>query len=316
MSGGKKKLNEQLAKLQRGGSQTIMSGIQGANVIAQQSLKAGKEQLKRTIRIVKMRLPRRNNAQAKDLPKAEMDLAKEPPEEALNSILRGMWNTDCDDLPMYKDLPRLVRRVKVKGAASSSIFDAQSEGLPPGNVATAQLIVMLLKKASEVLETDETTDSIHKSLDELLTKVTEDTELHDFTEQVCAAAGKDSKTMRIIKCIHQNVVLQATWKLKTTVTQDFMTKDVKGAEGWQILITLAEYNQIKHIRREQSIDMDGDSKNHWEFSWEVSMTFDKEMRSMTDTRLSVTELALNDEIDSKLESKVRERFADGEIIIM
>ena len=280
-----------LANLPKGGSQTFRTGLQGANVMAQQSLKAGKEQIKRAVKVVKTHLPRRNNAQAKDLPKAELDLEKKPPEESLESILRNMWTADCDSSPLYKDLPRLVRRVKVQGPNAASIFDAQSQGLPPGNAPTAQLIILLVKALAQELEDDEQTDRVMKESDDLLASVTEETELQDFTEKVCAAIGKESKTVKILKCIHQNVVLQATWKLKMTVTQEFMTKDVKGAEGWQILITLAEYNQVKHIRREQSIDINGDSKNHWEFSWEISQTFDKELTSLTDTRLSVTEVS-------------------------
>ena len=293
MSSRQAKINlNKLAQLKSGGSQTLSNRIQGANVMAQQSLKAGKEHLKRAVKVVKMHLPRRNNAHAKDTLKTELDLQKNPPEESLESILRSMWTSDCDDLPLYKDLPRLVRRVRVRGVNKTPIFNAKSEAKPPGNVPTAELMAMLVKKISEVLESDEKRDSVHKATDELLAGVTEETELTDFAETLCSQVGKDSKTVKVLKCIHQNVVLQATWKLKMTVTSEFMTKDVKGDEGWQILITLAEFAQVKHIRREQSIDFNGDSKNHWEFSWEVSMTFDKELDVLTDTRLSVTEVSL------------------------
>lgn len=69
-----------------------------------------------------------------------------------------------------------------------------------------------------------------------------------------------------------------------------MTKDIKSEDGWQVLITLADFIQVKHARREQSIDERGDVKNHWEFDWDVTMTFDNEMSELNDSRLTITKV--------------------------
>jgi hypothetical protein len=44
--------------------------------------------------------------------------------------------------------------------------------------------------------------------------------------------GKDSKTARIFKAIHQGIVHCCTYQLKAKVTSDILTGDVRGPEGW------------------------------------------------------------------------------------
>ena len=45
--------------------------------------------------------------------------------------------------------------------------------------------------------------------------------------------GADSKTARVLKAIHQNIIFTAVFQLKSKVPMTTMTRDVRTREGWR-----------------------------------------------------------------------------------
>ena len=252
-----------------------------------------KDGIYRAVQVVRKRFPKRRKSLAPGAATESLTVRrglKSKQNQDLFSILRDMWSENCHNLPVNTDVPRLIRRVTMIGRDREILFSAKAENVGKGNIPTATLIVLMVKKLAEILESDEKADSIAQESDRLFEKVTEQMDLQDWMKDLLNAVGTDSKTVKVVKCINQNVVLQGVWKLKVGVTKNFMTRDVKTEDGWQIIITLADYIQVKHARREQSVDLHGDTNNHWEFDWDISMTFDGEMKELSDSRLTITKV--------------------------
>lgn len=72
---------------------------------------------------------------------------------------------------------------------------------------------------------------------------------------------------------------------------------------------------MSHTRREQSIDIGGDVKNHWEFEWELRLNLDAQCNEMKQAQLRVTDLFLSETIDAKLEAEIKHDLRVGENII-
>ena len=50
-----------------------------------------------------------------------------------------------------------------------------------------------------------------------------------------------------MKCLHQDYVLIGTTEFKLNFMKHHMMKDVRTDDGWQIMITLADYIQVVHV---------------------------------------------------------------------
>jgi len=106
--------------------------------------------------------------------------------------------------------------------------------------------------------------------------------------------GDSSVIVRALKLINQGVVLYALEKLQESFPSgsDIMTKDVRGPSGWLIHIDIFESFRIRHVRREQSLDLWGDSTNHFEYEFEISATLDKRITTVHATWLRINEVHL------------------------
>lgn len=187
---------------------------------------------------------------------------------------------------------------------------------------TAASVVKLVKLLAKRIETEERVEKVAEICEEKLADVDEKTDLIRFNRELFEAIGADSKILRVLRCVHQSLVLKPYGILRTQVIKDKLTKDVRSENGWQIIITVASegFIQVVHLRKEQSIDMPTlnqkeKEKNHWEFDWEVCMTFDKDMEDMTQSRLSITNLTLSEGMDPDLEKELRDMMQNGDLIV-
>ncbi|GBG28816.1 Hypothetical Protein FCC1311_050372 [Hondaea fermentalgiana] len=312
-------------------------------------------------------------------------------EAVIYDSMNEMWQDDVFNLPVCKDLPRLVRRVCVldhndeilylaPGASnpasthlamkpavdasesidgeevipdsadsafgapedsSTSGVDAETEARRnsrlarwslrrkkdgrssikanelSSNASVVRLIVDLIVVLLAYLEPDEDVQAaVIEEVREIQASVTEASDLQLVVRQIIEAVGVDSKVTKVLKCIHQNVVLQSTVAIKEKLTMQFPTKDVRSSDGWRITITLSKgFAQVRHTRREQSIDSFGNIENHWEFEWELRMTFDQQMQNMTAAQLRVTRLMLSETMDVGLAARLKATLVDGLIVM-
>jgi hypothetical protein len=64
-------------------------------------------------------------------------------------------------------------------------------------------------------------------------------------QDVVEAVGTDSKVIRALKLVQQNLVLYCISILKSTVCSGMLTKDVRTPNGWRILVMVGENVQVR-----------------------------------------------------------------------
>eukprot|EP00028_Trichosphaerium_sp_Am-I-7-wt_P004770 CAMPEP_0168522598 /NCGR_PEP_ID=MMETSP0405-20121227/9441_1 /TAXON_ID=498012 /ORGANISM="Trichosphaerium sp, Strain Am-I-7 wt" /LENGTH=498 /DNA_ID=CAMNT_0008544227 /DNA_START=40 /DNA_END=1536 /DNA_ORIENTATION=+ len=164
------------------------------------------------------------------------------------------------------------------------------------------------------LETQERYNKIRDEFDRVISEGY-DGDLQLIVEQLFKnAIGTDSKTARVFKSIHQNIIFACAYQIKSTVTTGFMTGDVRGPEGWQIAVLFAsDVISISHRRREKSLGTK-DSDSFW-FEWVLHMTFDCEMKDLQGTALKIIDLQFDGNPDVRFKEKITNAFCGGDLLI-
>lgn len=68
------------------------------------------------------------------------------------------------------------------------------------------------------------------------------------------------------------------------------------------------------MRREQSVDMWGDTKDHFEFEFEARATFDSEMQDLRAATLRIIALELADSMDPARKIELRQQLI-GDLLV-
>lgn len=243
-------------------------------------------------------------------------LTTEP--EILPAML-SMWKErSIFDLPVSKDLPRLVRRIVVFDENDDILYDSptatmdEDTSLKRSIELTKELILTLIDN----LEGKTRAEELRPKLESIVETASEKSDGEELVKEMIELLGteEESCTVRALKTVHQDIVGHCTFQLKQHITSRFMTKDVRTPEGWRITLRITpDQFQISHIRREQSIDQGGDKTNHWEFEWELRLLFDSKVVDMRVAQLRVTDLFLSQTIDPQLEEDIKHDLLGGEI---
>jgi len=196
----------------------------------------------------------------------------------------------------------------VNSEASSS----GSSGAPPVSKIWKQIHKAIVGVASNV-ETEEQVEEIREGLAQYRTYEGElELAMNDLFEKV---VGEDSKTARVFKAIHQNILFVGCYELKTKITMNTMTKDVRGPEGWRILISFTkETCSVTHYKREESLATAPPTDRFW-FEWKIHMIFDKAMTDMQAAFLKVTNLGFGDEISEVKKAEVTKMLCAGNLLV-
>jgi len=127
--------------------------------------------------------------------------------------------------------------------------------------------------------------------------------------------GDDSKVARVFKAIHQNIIFAGCFQIKTKIPLRWMTKDVRGPEGWAIFIQInAGSVTITHRRREEALATAPPDEKFW-FEWELHMTFDGNMRDLQAAGLRVSQLGFADTIGPAKKAAIQKAFCSGKMIV-
>jgi hypothetical protein len=103
--------------------------------------------------------------------------------------------------------------------------------------------------------------------------------------------------------------------LKQDLCRNIMTKDVRTPEGWRILIRLGDVVQVIHRRIEQSLDEFGDTTNHFEFEWEVLISFDRNLEQLRSASIRVNRLKTAETMEEERLELLRRTFIEGLIVL-
>jgi len=168
------------------------------------------------------------------------------------------------------------------------------------------------------LETEEQQVKIKQEFDRLLFNNSNHSfgDLESLMESLFKnVIGTDSKTARVLKAIHQNIILTGVFQLKSKVTMNTMTRDVRTRDGWRINVFMGNnVVVVSHKRREQSLATAPKDEQYW-FEWELRMTFDRELSSMESSVLKITDLEFDAEIKPHKKVQISRAFSSGNLIV-
>jgi len=163
------------------------------------------------------------------------------------------------------------------------------------------------------LETEERVNEIAKQLDAIVEANPH--ELETTTANIINdVLGRNSKTVTLLRFIHQNIIFACVWQLKLSVTSDVMTGDVQGPSGWQIVILFAnDIISVSHRRREKSLGLEPD-KSFW-IEWILHMTINKDVTKLISCNLRICDLRVSETADENTKEKWRRKFCNGDLMI-
>ncbi|CAM9217924.1 unnamed protein product [Phaeothamnion confervicola] len=268
--------------------------------------------------------------------------------ERFEATLRQIWRSPGS---LAKDLPRLARRVTIRtregvvfplqrlsalgsaaseassgsgalavaanaaaGAATETTSAAASVSAAPTPQATFQEIRVLVLTLVHSLE-PERLDDVSVGLESIAAAISDHTDLEMVVPEVTALLGPDSRAQRVLNFINQNVVLLGVTTMKEGPCRGMLTKDVRSADGWRVGIDLYEWVQVHHTRREQSVDMFGDTLNHYELDYEVRATFPRDMSELCSGGLKVLNLTCANTMAQEKRRELESRLL-GDVIIL
>jgi len=261
--------------------------------------------------------------------------------------VRRIWNKSLDKTPVFKDLPRLAGRIIIESPTPtlsskrlsrnvstlrlSQILDvgqhpsdedtdklevvkdegASSSDLPQQKI-WKQINKAILGVASN-LETEERLNEIKEGLKRFGSYQGEiEFAMADLFHNVL---GEDSKTTRVFKVIHQNALFVGCYELKTKITMNTFTKDVRGPEGWRILISFTKDTcTVTHYKREESLATAPPSEQFW-FEWKIHMTFDKGMTDIQACFVKVTNLGFGELISEAKKAEITKMLCAGNLLV-
>eukprot|EP00511_Aplanochytrium_stocchinoi_P000203 CAMPEP_0204823018 /NCGR_PEP_ID=MMETSP1346-20131115/1187_1 /ASSEMBLY_ACC=CAM_ASM_000771 /TAXON_ID=215587 /ORGANISM="Aplanochytrium stocchinoi, Strain GSBS06" /LENGTH=305 /DNA_ID=CAMNT_0051949541 /DNA_START=473 /DNA_END=1390 /DNA_ORIENTATION=- len=264
---------------------------------------------------------RRNYEGKPEKKKTSTIVLPEGPRPTVYEQMKSVFDRNIETLSTYKDLGRLISRLslllRIPGQGDVVLNPIKSErtaGLSGGE-AEIVAIVSLLSTLLKFFEEKHIAESFVRQLKEVRERYGEVENRHLVKEMV-ALIGTDSRSARVLKCINQSIVLQGTFEMKSTLTKTVTTKDVREEDGWLIVVTLAEFVQVKHTRKEHcTYATRNEPHNRWDIEWEVRLTFDRNMEDLTAAQLRITNLHLGDAMDEEVAEHVRMTFGNGKLIV-
>jgi len=248
--------------------------------------------------------------------------------------LRQVWGKPFRKSSVAKDLPRLAGRIVIEAPIAKrmsafvptmrlSMYDIdqeqdkleviQDEPPPsPTNLnSTHTHIKTAIIEVARNVESREQFEMIKREVEAIRFHTDWELEMKDLFSQII---GEESKTAKVFKAITQNILFSGCVEIKQKIPMHTMTRDVRGPEGWKILVSFTETVSVTHFRREQSLATAPPTEQFW-FEWRLHMIFDKEMNDMQASSLKITNLGFGDQCTGPARAELSKMLGSGNLIV-
>ena len=215
---------------------------------------------------------------------------------------RRIWSRPLQRLPVWKDLPRLMKGMRV----TSVDLDGTETELyvnTPANGAAAEM-QLLIPTLARNLDGEQAAAKLEPALRSYLgpsapaaggggAAAAESSQKSDTAGALqrfladTSVVDPDSGWARVLKCVQQEMVAPAVVALRESVYEEQKYRDVRGT--WKIsCVFMRDSVIVRHRKWEQTQDYD--EKNFFKFQWQLELTFDREMRELLSATVAVIKL--------------------------
>lgn len=206
---------------------------------------------------------------------------------------------------IVKDLPRLARRTKIM-TNGINVFNGDEHKAWDSCLTLIQMLIQefepsRLEELAPLFEEfgGEPPKEPQSRLAQLIDKL-------DYNNQVCATLAACSQTL----------VYQPSFEITTRLFDSNLLKDVRTAEGWQLEIRCRpETVQVVHRKQQQNL-VPEDSPDHLVVTWELLMTFTRDMVNMTDCALKLTKVEYNENMNPDARKAWEQKLVGGNVRIL
>lgn len=227
------------------------------------------------------------------------------------STLRDSWEAPYDHTSFLKDIPRLVTRMQIQTRDGVMYTPASSVDGESGKVrAVAELVELVSAGLGKERE----------AASEILSSLNSGQLLRGGTEgcidRIFRTLQEDGPVIRALKLVHQGVVLYAMSVLKEGILKDIFTKDVRGPEGWQVVLRIGDVIQLEHIRTEQSVEVPPQlQSDNFQLQWMVMVTFDRHLEQLRSCSLRLLALSPAPDMQESRLNFLRNTLIEGLIVL-
>ncbi|KAF2071983.1 hypothetical protein CYY_006696 [Polysphondylium violaceum] len=272
-------------------------------------------------------------------------LQKPKEEIPLETSIINVWNEKIDELPVYKDLPRLAGRITIESAKSlNEIKLLELENNPPSLRLSKDMQeigkfkIDKLEEITPISSNSSADEKVWHNVQSVVCKLADIFETPDKAQIIKNAFNtskpssdyqltlpslfescmdvENSKVVKILKLIHQNIIYIGTYELKTKVPflMTYMTKDVRGAEGWRINVFSKDTVSVTHTKREESLATAPSDKQFW-LEWQLHVTLNKELTEITHSSLKITDLQFKQGINPQFKEEIKRNLCSGNLYV-
>eukprot|EP00163_Fabomonas_tropica_P015582 TRINITY_DN283_c0_g1_i4.p1 TRINITY_DN283_c0_g1~~TRINITY_DN283_c0_g1_i4.p1 ORF type:complete len:332 (-),score=46.96 TRINITY_DN283_c0_g1_i4:34-927(-) len=271
--------------------------------------------------------------------------------QGLEDEMKRLHASSFYNLPVVKDLPRLVKRIQLasqngiligrpsltkdkasvplagSGANASSqttttttIAATSGGAIHPDNgeeseAPLSRILYRTLLSLSDTCETDPSIrDSIHTACDTHLQGNIQGEHINHALDKVFASLSPDdSITCRVLKTCTQETLVPGIYALRTALPELELTKDVRGALGWRIDVEVQErVISVTHRRREQGF---GPVWSGFEFEYCIIVMLDRDAVNVQAVSLRVTDVTYEAGFDPKKRETLDRLLCHGNLIL-
>jgi len=225
----------------------------------------------------------------------------------------AIWSRDISKLPVHTDVPRLSKKISIKGDAGDFIFDgSDAKYKTTSNTAITKMLLLAFSKAVD----DRELRNALKKWEEFVPE-SGDTGEHLLAFFASLAPdAKDTGTLLVLKAIHQRIIFPAFYYLKDLLQKDMgKFKDKRGS--WSVDIHVGDNGIVKvvHKKRQQSVNVTLNNQPEFEFDWNLILTIDIKNKTMSkEIIVNLSELDISGDVPADQTKRIRDTFEEHKLI--
>ena len=200
---------------------------------------------------------------------------------------RRVWRRPLHKLPVWKDLPRLIRGMVVVAENADGSTTTLYES--PARAAIAPAIAGLLPVLATNADGPDAAKALTKPISKHLpAELADNSDVAHHLQSLLASCDQVTAWTRLLKCMHQEMLAPAIIEMHEQIGQAAPFKDLRGA--WRLGVRFgAETVTVTHYKGE--VAMSPNPEDYFRFDWVLVLTLDREVGNLLDSSVKITSRA-------------------------